>query len=520
MTSASEAYPDIDQLTVMELKALLVQQQKELASKDQELNSYKDEVAVLKLQILKLRRMQFGQKSEQRERQIEQLELLVEDIEITEAQHVAAVALPQRLRTTAKQSRIFPAHLPREIHTITPAETSCPDCGGAFGLLGEDVSETLELEPIRFKVIKRVRPKFACTCCDTIVQAPAPSRPIERGIAGPALLAHVVAGKYADHLPLYRQSEIFAREGIDLDRTLLADWVGNCAALFAPLVAALRTHVFAAEVVHADDTPVPVLAPGNGKTRTGRFWTYVRDERPAAGEAAPAVWFAYTPDRKGINPQQHVDGFSGTFQADGYGGFSKIYKGEDVFEAACWAHVRRKFFDIEKAQKSPIAKEVLDRIAALYVIESEIRGKPAEERRKARCERTRPLLDAMKICLDEKLRRVSQKCEIAKAIRYALNRWEALERFCDDGRIEIDNNAAERALRCIALGRKNYLFAGSDAGGERAAAMYSLIGSAKLNGVNPEAYLHEVLQRIADHPIAQIAELLPWNLQVNDLKQL
>ena len=486
----------------------------------EEIDYYKSEITTLKLQIIKLRHMQFGQKSERREREIEQLELLVEDLEVTQAQQDAASApKSQRPRTIAKKSRVFPEHLPRETQTINPVETSCPDCGGAFALLGEDISETLELEPVRFKVIKRVRPKFACTCCDVIVQAPAPSRPIERGMAGPALLAHVLVGKYADHLPLYRQSEIFSREGIKLDRALLADWVGNCAALFAPLIDALRAHVFAAEVLHADDTPVPVLAPGNGKTKTGRIWAYVRDERPAAGKVAPAVWFTYTPDRKGINPQRHVEGFSGTFQADGYAGFSKIYEDGNVFEAACWAHVRRKFFDIEKAQKSPIAKEALDRIAALYAIESEIRERPAATRCEVRRERTRPLLDAMKSWLDQTLQQLSQKTEVAKAIRYALTRWKALERFCDDGRIEIDNNAAERALRCVALGRKNYLFAGSDVGGERAAAMYSLIGSAKLNGINPQAYLHEVLKRIADHPISQIAELLPWNLQASDLKQ-
>ncbi len=278
----------------------------------------------------------------------------------------------------------------------------------------------------------------------------------------------------------------------------------------------MRAHVFSAEVVHADDTPIPVLAPGRGKTKTGRLWTYVRDERPAAGEAAPAVWFAYTPDRKGEHPQRHLAEFTGVLQADGYAGYSKLYDGGRVREAACWAHVRRKFVDLHELHKSPIAAQALERIGALYAIEQAIRGRPPDERRAVRQERSRPALDAMHGWFQATLATLSQKSATAKAIRYALTRWDALIRYCDDGRIEIDNNAAERALRCVALGRKNFLFAGSDAGGERAAAIYSLLGSAKLNGYNPEAFLREVLARIADHPINQIAELLPWNLNATD----
>jgi transposase len=495
------------------LKTLLREQHAELISKDEELLSHKTEIATLKLLILKLRRMQFGKKSEKRERQIEQLELLVEELEATDAQCAANAAekkQPTRTAAAPKPRRVFPAHLPRETETIPPQEDACPDCGGELKYLGEDVAETLEIEPIRFKVVRRVRTKLACACCDKIVQAPAPARPIERGIAGPALLAQVLVSKYADHVPLYRQSEIFAREGVELDRSLLAEWVGSTAALLAPLVDEIRKHVLAADVVHGDETPIPVLAPGNGKTKTGRIWTYVRDERPAAGQSAPAVWFAYSPDRKGEHPQRHLEDFTGVLQADGYAGFSKLYESRRVTEAACWAHARRKFFDL---QQSPLRTEALDRIAALYAIENEIRGQPAETRCQARQERSRPLIDAMKGWLHETLPKLSQKSEAAKAIRYALNCWEALGRFCDDGRIEIDNNAAERALRCIALGRKNYLFAGSDAGGERAAAVYTILGSAKLNGLNPGTYLREVLTRIAKHPITRIAELLPWNLR-------
>ena len=378
----------------------------------------------------------------------------------------------------------------------------------------------LELEPVRFKVVRHVRPKLACASCDTIVQAPAPARPIERGMAGPGLLAHVLVGKYGDHLPLYRQAEIYAREGVELDRTLLAQWVGATAALLTPLTDALRKHVFAAAVVHGDDTPIPVLAPGRGKTKTGRLWTYVRDERPAAGEVAPAVWFSYSADRKGEHPQRHLDDFMGILQADGYAGFSKLYDGGRVLEAACWAHVRRKFVDLHELHQSPVAARALDRIGALYAIEKAIRGRPPDERRAVRQERSRPLLDALHVWMEETLQTLSQKSATAKAIRYALSRWEALLRFCDDGRIEIDNNAAERALRCVALGRKNFLFAGSDAGGERAAAIYSLLGSAKLNGYNPEAYLREVLTRIAEHPITRITDLLPWNLPAAEAMQL
>jgi transposase len=516
MDSANVALPDIDRMSVTELKALLRDQHAELLFKDEELRSFKTEIQTLKLQILKLRRMQFGQKSEKRARQIEQLELLVEELEETDAQTAYAAIdeqKPARSAAVKKPRRVFPENLPRETRTISPREQECPGCGGALKFLGEDVCETLELEPIRFKVIRTVRPKMACACCDTIVQARAQSRPIERGLAGPALLARVLVGKYADHQPLYRQAEAFAREGVDLDRSLLADWVGSASALLAPLTEALRAHVFAAEVVHGDDTPIPVLAPGRGKTKTGRFWTYVRDERPAAGEAAPAVWFAYTPDRQGMHPQRHLDGFAGVLQADGYAGFSKIYAKGEVKEASCWAHARRNFFDLYESQQSPIAAEALERIGALYAVESDIRRRPADQRRAVRCERSRPLLDAMKNWFTRTLERISQKSETAKAIRYALTRWEALNRYCDDGRIEIDNNAAERALRCVALGRKNYLFAGSDAGGERAAEIYSLIGTAKLNDCNPEAYLRDVLTRIADHPITRIAELLPWNFK-------
>jgi transposase len=325
-------------------------------------------------------------------------------------------------------------------------------------------------------------------------------------------LAHVLVSKYADHLPLYRQSEIYARQGIELGRSTLADWVGGTSQLLEPLIEVLRRYVTACSKLHADDTPVPVLAPGNGKTKTGRLWTYVRDDRPAGDATAPAVWFAYSPDRKGEHPERHLREFCGTLQADAYAGFNQLYENGRIQEAACWAHVRRKFYDLQQAHASPVASEALERIAALYGIEKEIRGRPAEERRQIRNARARPLLESLRQWFEATLPKLSRKSDTTAAIRYALSRWDALLRYSNDGNIEIDNNAAERALRAVALGRKNYLFAGSDTGGERAAAIYSLIGSAKLNGLDPEAYLHEVLSRIADHPITRIEELLPWNI--------
>jgi transposase len=519
MDDTRMATADLSTLDRVVLESLIAAQQQAMLAKDEALAAQQEkllsrdnEIEHLKLVIAKLRRMIFGTRSEKVSREIEQLELKLEELETHEAERVTAASTANTPAKSKPTRRPLPEHLPREVHTHLPAEDACPDCGGELRKLGEDVSEILERVPATYKVIRHVRVKMACSKCDVIVQAPAPSRPIERGLAGPNLLAHVLVSKYAVHLPLYRQSEIFAREGIDLDRSTLADWVGAASYLLAPLIDQIRKHVLAADKMHADDTPIPVLAPGMGKTKTARLWTYVRDDRPAGQDVPPAVWFAYTPDRKGEHPRRHLSHFTGILQADGYAGFHHLYEGGRIVEAACWAHVRRKFYDIQVANGSAIATEALHRIGALYDIEREIRGKPAELRCQIRQARAAPLIEELHRWLNTTLTKLSRKSDTAAAIRYALSRWRALTRYLDDGRIEMDNSAAERALRTVALGRKNFLFCGSDAGGERAAAIYSLLGTAKLNGLDPELYLRRVLEQIADHPINRIHELLPWNL--------
>jgi transposase len=479
----------------------------------------------MKLQLAQLKRMKFGRSSEQLDAQIAQLELSLEELEANAAEAPIAAASTAPASTVIKPTRqALPADLPRESHRHEPntGTCNCPQCGGMLRAIGEDVSEVLEYVPEHWKVHRHVRPKYSCTSCEHLVQAKAPSRPIERGYAGPSLLAHVVVSKYCDHQPLYRQSQIYARSGVELDRSTLAEWVGTLSHLIAPLTDALGNYVMSANKLHADDTPIPVLAPGTGKTKTGRLWTYVRDDQPAGSTDPPAVLFRYSPDRKAERPRAHLKDFRGTLQADGYAGFQGLYdrSHEPLLEAACWAHARRKFFEIHAATDSPVALEALERIGALYKIEAEIRGKSPEERRAARHTRALSRLEALHAWLHATVRQASRKSAIAGAIGYTLSRWEALTRYCQDGRVEIDNNAAERALRTVALGRKNYLFAGSDAGGERAAAFYSLIGTAKLNGLNPEAYLREVFARIAEHPINRIEELLPWNIACDVVEKI
>jgi transposase len=452
--------------------------------------SAQTEIAKLKFQLARYRRAEFGRSSEKLAHEIEQLELAIEALQTDQAERletaspVVAAVVEAAVEAQKPARRPLPDHLPRE-EVRHPAACACPHCGGALRRIGEDVTETLDYVPGRFKVIRHVREKLSCRACDTVVAAPSPDHAIARGRAGAGLLAHIAVSKYDDHLPLYRQA----------------------------------ADVMMSDTLHVDDTPVPVLAPGTGKTKTGRLWTYVRDERPFAGSRPPAALFSYSADRKGEHPQKHLKDFRGVIHADGYAGFNELFAGNRITEAACWAHVRRKFFDVHAATGSPIAKEALDRIGDLYQVEKTIAGLTPDVRRRERQQRSKPIAEALAAWAETTLRRLSRKSELAKAFRYMRSRWKALLRCLDDGRLALDNNPAERALRCVAIGRKNYLFAGSDAGGRRAAAIYSLIETAKLNGVNPQHYLADVLARIADHPARQIDELLPWHWKPVELKR-
>ena len=475
----------------------------------------------LKLRLARLLRQQYGASSEKLRAAINQLELTLGDIEeqIAEMMPPEPEQPPAPARPTSASveparrkpvRRPLPDSLPRDV-VEHAAPCACPKCGGVLRPLGEDVTEVLDYVPACFRVIRHVRPKLSCRSCESIAQAPVPSLPIQRGLATPALLAHVLVAKYADHCPLYRQAEIYARAGVELDRSTLADWVGQSARLVRPLVDALGAHVMAAERVHADDTTVPVLDPGRGTTKTGRLWCYVRDDRPFGGTAPPAVLYRYSADRKGEHPRTHLAGFHGILQADGYPGYAGLYQ-RGVTEAACMAHCRRPFFDLHASTGSPLALEALQRIAALYAIEATIRGQSPEVRLAVRQAQSAPLFSDLRTWLETTLSRISGKSELAVAIRYMLSRWNALTLVLRDGRACIDNNAAERAMRPIPLGRKNWLHAGSDAGGERAAAIFSLTETAKLNSLDPEDYLRQVLERIAEHPVKRVHELLPWNL--------
>ena len=512
------------------LRAFALACQSELKAAETAVQLKALEIEKLRFQIAKLRRMQFGRSSERITRQIAQLEFQLEELETGAAEDTARAEAtepppaPSSERANKPKRKPLPDHLPRQDVVHQPAgdgACTCPDCGGSMAKLGEDVTEVLDYVPGHFQVIRHVRPKFACCACDAITQAPAPAMPTPRGRATPAMLAHLLVAKYCDHLPLYRQSGIYAREGLELDRSTLCDWVGQAAWLLDPVVAAIRRHVFAAEKIHGDDTTVPVLSPGLGRTKTGRLWVYVRDDRPFCGMAPPAAAYFYSPDRGGEHPAAHLASFTGFLQADGYAGFEALYRPRHVapgliadggiVEVACWAHCRRKFFDVWVGKKSAVAKEAIDRIAAFYEIEAKARFAPAAERLVHRAEAI-PLLAGFFDWAGDTVTKLSAKTELADAFRYAIKRREALSRFLTDPRLEIDNNIAENAMRGVALGRKNYLFAGADIGGDRAAAMYSIVQTAKMNDLNPEAYLRDRLTRIADgHPISRIDELMPWH---------
>jgi transposase len=493
-------------------------------------------IAHLKLQIEKMKRELFGPRSERTARLLDQMELQLEELATTASEdEIAAEQAAAKARTTTVSAftrkrpsrKPFPEHLPRE-RVMIAAPSSCACCGGSrLSKLGEDVTETLESIPRQWKVIQYVRERFSCRDCESINQAPAPFHVIARGWAGPSLLAMLVFEKFGQHQPLNRQAERYAREGVPLSLSTLADQVGACVGVLRPIYDRLQTHVLAAERLHGDDTTVPVLA--KGKTDTARCWVYVRDDRPFGGRAPPGAVFYYSRDRSGEHPQRHLSNFAGVLQADAYGGYGKLYDPQRVpgpiTEAACWSHARRKFFvlaDVEsnarrKAQGktpsviSPIALEAVQRIDALFEIERSINGLDVDQRKAARQERSAPLVAGLQTWMREERARLSRHNDVAKAMDYILKRWAAFTRFLDDGRVCFSNNAAERALRGIALGRKSWLFAGSDRGGERAAVMYSLIVTAKMNDVDPQAWLADVLARIADHPARKLNELMPWN---------
>ena len=473
-------------------------------------------VAHYKLVIAKLKREQYGQSSERGRKLLDQLELQLEEAAASAAEDEAAAAPAAGTAVSAFTRRKpvrapFPAHLPRE-RVVVPAPKACPCCGGKLAKLGETITETLEVVPRQWKVIQTVREKFTCRACEKITQPPAPFHVISRGHVGPSLLAMILYAKYGEHQPLNRQSETYAREGVDLDVSTLADHVGACTAALNPLCELIRRHVFNADRVHGDDTTVPVLAPS--KTVTGRLWTYVRDDRPFAGPDPPAAVFFYSRNRAGEHPARHLAGYAGILQADAYAGFGELYEGKrkpgPITEAACWSHGRRHFFELGDLRKAPLAVEAVRRIDEIFAIERRINGLAASDRLDVRQRETRPIVVDLEKWMRTERARLSRHAPTAQAIDYMLTRWPAFTRFLDDGRICLSNNAAERALRGIALGRRSWLFAGSDRGGERAAAMYTLITTAKLNDIDPQAWLADVLARIADYPALRINELLPW----------
>lgn len=541
MNAGREALPD----DVEALKAALLTARAEVAVARAKASDDQALIAHLKLEIAKLNRQRFGPHAERTARLLDQMELQLEELE-TSATHdelaaemAAAQATMGRTTTVAAFTRKrparkpFPEHLPRE-RIIVPGPSACLCCSGSrLAKLGEDVTETLEVIPRQWKVIQHVREKFTCRDCEKISQAPAPFHVIPRGWAGPSLLAMIAFEKFGQHQPLNRQAERYAREGVPLSLSTLADQVGAVCTVMQPIFERIQAHVFAAERLHGDDTTVPVLA--KGKTDTGRCWTYVRDDRPFAGPAPPAAVFYYSPNRRGEHPQGHLARWTGVLQADAYGGYDALYVAGrtygQIFQAPCWAHGRRKFFelaDIAQATRrksrgktavvSPIAVEAVRRIDALFDIERTINGHQAPERRAVRQHQSAPLVAELECWMRDQRAKLSRHDPVAKALDYMLTRWPAFTRFLDDGRICLTNNAAERALRGIALGRKAWLFCGSDRGGQRAALMYSLIVTAKMNDIDPQAWLTDVLARIADHPARHLDELLPWTWKAQAAK--
>jgi transposase len=491
------------------LRALVLEQAREIDA----LKAAQAEVERLKAIIEAFQRHRFGRRSEQLD--ADQLQLFLEDIETALGRAEAASEAPagrQRSDRPRKTNRgSLPAHLERIEQVIDIGDKACPCCGGDLHQIGEDVAERLDVVPTTFRVLVTRRPRYGCRSCESaVVQAPAPARIIEGGIPTEALIAQVLVAKYADHLPLYRQAQIYARQGIQLDRSTLADWVGRAAWYLRPLRERILVELRQAQRLFADETTAPVLDPGRGRTKTGQLWAYARDDRPWGGGDPPMVAYVYAADRKAERPEAHLGIFAGILQVDGYGGYAAVARRRQQVQLAfCWAHVRRKFYEL--AESSPIATEVLRRIALLYAIEDGVRGTSAEQRRATRADQSRVIVDDLHHYLDARNRQVSAKSKLGEAIRYALTRWEGLSRFIDDGRIDLDSNTVERSIRPLALNRKNALFAGSDEGGDNWAVIATLIECCKLNAVNPHEWLTDTLSRLANgHPANSVAELMPW----------
>jgi transposase len=490
------------------LRALVLEQARELDA----LKVFRAEVERLKAIIEALQRHRFGRRSEQLDP--DQLQLALEEVEtaLAEAEHArdkASRAPSERPRKTNRGS--LPTHLERIEQVVDIEDKACPCCGGALHQIGEDVAERLDVVPTTFRVLVTRRPRYGCRSCESAVaQAPAPARIVEGGIPTEALIAQVLVAKYADHLPLYRQAQIYARQGIQLDRSTLADWVGRAAWYLRPLRDHILERLRRSQRLFADETTAPVLDPGRGRTRTGQLWAYARDDRPWGGSDPPMVAYVYAADRKSERAEAHLGDFAGVLQVDGYGGYAALAKRrQQISLAFCWAHVRRKFYEL--VDNSPVASEVLRRTAELYAIEDEVRGSSAEIRRAVRCGRSRIIVDDLRQYLDARNRQVSAKSKLGEAIRYALTRWDGLSRFIDDGRIDLDSNTVERSIRPLALNRKNALFAGSDEGGDNWAVIATLIENCKLSGINPHSWLTDTLAKLANgHPANSVGELMPW----------
>jgi transposase len=506
------------------LRALLVERDDELVTIKSRLLTSDLQIEKLRAELAKLKRLAFGKSSEKIAVQIEQLELALEELETARA-NSPIIADSEKAKCPNPARKALPDHLPREDveHLPDTGVCACPACGGALRKLGSDEADELDVAPVQFRIIRHVRPKFSCASCQKIVQAPAPERAIEKGRASPNLLAHVLVAKYADHNPLYRQSEQYARQGVEIDRSVLAHWVGKMEYLLSPIVEAIKDHVLAQDVLFTDDTPVPVLAPGAGKTKVGRLWTHVSNGSAYGSTIPPAVWFAYSSDRKGEHPRNYLSNFQGHLHTDGFAGYTKLFNRGGVINVACWGHARRKFFDLHEHKPTPQTEEALRRIGELYAIEEKVRGQAPEIRLAARKTEAIARLDLLHQWLMATKAKLSTKSDMARAINYALGRWEALLCYTKDGRLEIDNLHAERSIRGVALGKKNWLFAGSDAGGARAATIYSIIETCKLHKINPQAYLADVITAITNrHPQSRLHELLPWHwaaANIKDIKQ-